>query len=87
MAPGYYWAVQLVLSQNLHSGDSEATSYTTALLDDLETVMPRFWRINRVSLAELSHLTVFSHSGRKSFYQTMPSQMILLLRHISKTSL
>ncbi|KAF8456369.1 Vta1 like-domain-containing protein [Terfezia claveryi] len=34
--PGYYWAVQLVLSGNLHSGDAEATQYTTALLDDLE---------------------------------------------------
>ncbi|KAF8424705.1 Vta1 like-domain-containing protein [Tirmania nivea] len=32
----YYWAVQLVLSGNLHSGDVEATQYTTALLDDLE---------------------------------------------------
>ncbi|RPB19864.1 DUF605-domain-containing protein [Terfezia boudieri ATCC MYA-4762] len=32
----YYWAVQLVLSGNLHSGDAEATQYATALLDDLE---------------------------------------------------
>ena len=39
--PGYYWAVQLVLSGNLHSGDAEATQYTTALLDDLEAVCPQ----------------------------------------------
>ncbi|KAF8469627.1 Vta1 like-domain-containing protein [Kalaharituber pfeilii] len=32
----YYWAVQIILSGSLHTGDAECTAYTTALLDDLE---------------------------------------------------
>ncbi|KAI5786357.1 Vta1 like-domain-containing protein [Peziza echinospora] len=32
----YFWAVQIIISSQLHSGDSDCTAYTTDLLDELE---------------------------------------------------